>query len=77
MKPLLFAVMLLATPAFAAGMSVDEAWNVYQWENDWPVCEQGNEYEGGPKLSDEEIKEACARYEAAVDILLQAGLIKE
>jgi hypothetical protein len=77
MKSLLFAAVLFALPAYAAGMSVDEAWNIYEMEGDWPRCQLGTAYDGGPKLSEKEIKDACNRFEAAMNTLLQAGLIKE
>ncbi len=75
MKALLLATaVVFSSPVIA--MTIEEAQNAVEVEEDAGHCAFGILYDGGPKLSEAEIKAACDKYEEAMNTLRKAGKIK-
>lgn len=66
------AAVALCIPAFAAEMTADEAFALI--EENATHCQIGKLYDGGPDLSEAEVKAACERYEAAKNRLIALGI---
>jgi hypothetical protein len=73
LRPLLFAAALLVSaPGFAVELSADDAYAMI--EENAEHCNLGKLYDGGPDLSEAEVKAACERYETAKNRLVKLGL---
>jgi hypothetical protein len=73
LKPLLLAAaLLMSAPAFAAELSADDAFALI--EENAEHCNLGKLYDGGPDLSEAEVKAACERYETAKNRLVELGI---
>ena len=76
---LVLALVLLTAPVFAEPKLTPEqekaanaAWD--QLEENVDHCQMGTLYDGGPALTEDEIKTACARYNEAVKTLADLGI---